>query len=164
NIWNLPTPPSTEDSDGSAVELGVRFRSEINGYITGVRFYKYASNAGTHSGNLWTNDGIKLATGVFTSETASGWQQVTFGSPVPVTANTTYVASYHTDFGHYAATGHYFATGVDNAPLHALADGVDGPSGVYHYAMVSGFPDQTYQSANYWVDVVFTTTLPSATI
>ena len=52
----------------------------------------------------------------------------------------------------------YFATnGVDNAPLHALADGVDGANGVYRYGAGGGFPTNTWQSSNYWVDVVFDT-------
>ena len=38
----------------------------------------------------------------FTGETATGWQQATFGAPVPVTANTTYVASYYAPVGRYA--------------------------------------------------------------
>src|SRR5206468_10995692 len=59
----------------------------------------------------------------FTSETASGWQQVYFSSPVAITANTAYVASYHTTIGHYAGDASYFATaGVNNAPLHTYAN------------------------------------------
>ena len=60
--------------------------------------------------------------------------------------------------GHYSSDNGYFATsGVDNAPLHALADGVDGGNGVYVYGTGNTFPSNTYQSSNYWVDVVFTT-------
>jgi Bacterial Ig-like domain len=43
---------------------------------------------------------------------------------------------------------------VDNPPLHALANGVDGANGVYRYDS-SGFPTDTFRSSNYWVDVVF---------
>src|SRR5262249_437672 len=45
----------------------------------------------------------------------------------------------------------------DNAPLHALKDGVDGGNGVYNYGASSTFPNQTWESTNYWVDVVFST-------
>jgi hypothetical protein len=45
---------------------------------------------------------------------------------------------------------------VDNPPLHALATGVDGANGVYVYG-ASGFPAQTFNTANYWVDVVLST-------
>ena len=133
----------------------MRFRADTNGTATGVRFYKGATNTGTHVGSLWTNTGTLLATATFTSETASGWQQVTFAAPVTLTANTTYVVSYHTNTGNYGVNGAYFASaGVDNAPLHALATGVDGANGVYVYG-ASAFPTQTFNAANYWVDVVF---------
>ena len=36
-------------------------------------------------------------------------------------------------------------------------DGVDGPNGVYRYGAGGVFPTDTYQSTNYWVDVVFQT-------
>ena len=35
-----------------------------------------------------------LATATFTSETATGWQQVTFANPVAIAADTVYVAAY----------------------------------------------------------------------
>ena len=73
-----------------------------------------------------------------------------------VTAGTTYVASYLAPNGHYAADEGYFAnTGVVNSPLTALQNGVDGGNGVYRYGTSGGFPNSSYQSTNYWVDVVF---------
>jgi len=133
----------------------VRFRADTSGSITGVRFYKAATNTGMHTGSLWSNTGTLLAAATFSGETASGWQQVTFSTPVSVTANTTYVASYHTNVGNYSVDGAAFASaGVDNAPLHALATGVDGANGVYLYGG-SAFPTQTYNATNYWIDVVY---------
>ena len=83
------------------------------------------TNTGTHIGNLWSSSGTLLASATFANETASGWQQVNFASPVAITANTVYVASYHAPVGRYANDNAYFATaGVDNPPLHALRDGV----------------------------------------
>ena len=99
---------------------------------------------------------MRLATATFTNETASGWQQVNFPNPVPITANTVYVAFYQTNVGHYSADVGYFASlGVENAPLYALVDGESGGNGVYRYGASSLFPSQTWNSANYWVDVVF---------
>src|SRR5207253_1495581 len=113
-------PISTPDvGSDSPVELGVRFYSDTPGYVTGIRFYKSAANTGAHIGNLWNSSGTLLASATFTAETASGWQQVNFSGPVAITANTAYVASYHTTIGHYAGDASYFATaGVNNAPLH----------------------------------------------
>jgi len=163
-IWpNTTTPANPADADSSSVELGVRFRASQDGYVTGIRFYKGTGNGGTHVGNLWSNTGTNLATVTFSGETASGWQEATFGSPVPISANTTYVASYHAPAGHYATNNSYFASsGTTNGPLTALQNGVDGPNGVYLYGS-GGFPTNTFQSTNYWVDVVFQTAASDTT-
>jgi hypothetical protein len=131
----VPAVPAVGDTD--AVELGVQFRTSINGYITGLRFYKGSTNTGTHVGHLWTGTGTLLATATFSNESASGWQTVTFATPVPVTANTT-----------------YFNASYSNTPLYAFRTGeVTGGNGVYRYP--SGFPNASYQASNYWVDVIF---------
>ncbi len=152
------TPAVIDANDGTPVEVGLKFRSDTNGLVTGVRFYKAPTNTGTHLGHLWTSTGNQLGSVTFTGESASGWQQATFSSPISVTAGTTYIVSYYAPAGHYSADTSYFASaGVDNAPLHALANGVDGPNGVYLYASSpGGFPSNTYSSTNYWVDVLFT--------
>jgi hypothetical protein len=156
-IWNNSTVPAIiTDNDPNAVELGLKFRSDVDGYVTGIRFYKGPWNTGTHVGNLWSGTGQLLATVTFTSETASGWQQAGFSTPVGITADTTYVASYHTNVGYYSTDINYFAaSGFDSPPLHALANEVDGGNGVYRYGATSAFPNQTWNSSNYWVDVVF---------
>ena len=103
SLWTTSTTPGTASaSDSKAVELGMKFRAEVSGSVTGVRFYKSAANTGQHVGNLWDRSGKLLASVVFSHETASGWQQAVFSSPVAVSANTTYVISYHTNTGHYA--------------------------------------------------------------
>ena len=156
-LWaNTVTPTVVDVNDPNAVEVGVKFRSDVAGFITGLRFYKGPTNTGTHVGHLWTDTGTLLATATFSNETGSGWQQVTFSSPVAIAANTVYVASYYAPSGNYAATSNFFASsGVDNAPLHAIQNGVDGGNGVYRYGSGGGFPGSSYSSANYWVDVVF---------
>ncbi len=141
---------------GANVELGVKFTADVSGFVSGVRFYKSAANTGTHTGTLWSAAGAPLATATFSGESTSGWQEATFSSPVAVTAGTTYVASYHTTTGHYAATGQGFASAFDNAPLHAPGNAAAGGNGVFAYG-ASSFPNQTYNSTNYWVDVTFTT-------
>src|SRR6202008_578986 len=90
--WGPSTTPSEPDSgDSNSVTLGVKFRVDSNGFISGIRFYKATTNTGTHVGALWTSTGTLLASATFTNKSASGWQQVTFGSPVAITSNTTYV-------------------------------------------------------------------------
>ena len=165
-IWSsTATPAILSATDSKAVELGVKFRSDVNGYITGIRFYKGSGNTGTHVGHLWTSTGTLLATATFSKETASGWQQVNFATPVAITANTTYIVSYYAPAGHYAYNLNYFASsGIDNGVLHALSNSAGGGDGVYLYASGGGFPTSTYEASNYWVDVVFNSALTNATI
>lgn len=159
SIWgDNPTPAVISANEAKAIEVGLKFRSDINGYITGVRFYKGEMNNGTHIGNLWAINGTLLASATFTQESTKGWQEVYFNTPVAITANTIYVASYHTDVGRYSDDQNYFRIkGFDSPPLHALMDTSGQPNGVYKYG-ASAFPNQTYVSANYWVDVIFDTT------
>jgi N,N-dimethylformamidase beta subunit-like protein/uncharacterized protein DUF4082/Big-like domain-containing protein len=164
-IWSASATPATAStSDARAVELGVRFRSELAGYVTGIRFYKGARNTGSHTGSFWTNGGALLARVTFTGETASGWQEARFDGPVAITPNTTYIASYHAPDGGYALTSAAFAAAaIDNAPLHALRDGTDGANGIFRYSTTPAFPNDTYNAGNYWVDVIYESTPPADT-
>ena len=121
SIWsNMTTAIVVDAGPDRAVELGVKFRSDVDGTIAGIRFYKAAANTGIHMGNLWTSDGTLLATATFSNETDSGWQQALFATPVTIASNTIYVASYHVENGHYSEDDYYFqGKGVDNPPLHA---------------------------------------------
>jgi hypothetical protein len=156
-VWQNGTPTGAVDaSDTSPVNLGLRFRASSSGYVTGVRFYKQVTNTGSHIGSLWTASGTLLASGTFTGESASGWQELVFSSPVAINANTTYVVSYHTDAGHYALTSNGLASSVTNGPLTALASG-----GVYAYGSGNLFPSNSFNASNYWVDVVYSQTAGS---
>jgi gluconolactonase len=139
------------------VELGLKFRSDVNGTVTGVRFYKGSGDTTTHTGSLWSSNGALLATGTFTGETSSGWQQLNFSTPVAIAANTTYIASYHTGGPFYQTLDYFQNTSFDRPPLHALKDSVAGGNGVYGYGPIGTFPISSYRSSNYWVDVVFVT-------
>jgi Domain of unknown function (DUF4082)/Fibronectin type III domain/Bacterial Ig domain len=155
-ILDFATPSLVEAEDPSSVELGVKFSSSVSGSITGIRFYKAAGNTGTHIGSLWNTEGALLASATFTEETASGWQQVTFAEPVPITAGTTYVAGYLAPNGHYSATGGAFgAAGIENPPLTALSNSAGAGNGVYAYSSTSTYPSNSYNSTSYSVDVTF---------
>jgi hypothetical protein len=165
SIWD-PTvvPPTPTQSDSNAVELGVKFTTDVNGYITGLRFYKGTGNGGTHTGSIWSLGGQLLGRATFTNETTTGWQQVTFTTPVAVTAGTVYVASYHAPQGRYALSSGYFTnSGVESGALNFLRDGVSGGNGVYTYTASPGYPSNSWNASNYWVDVVFATTLVDST-
>ena len=145
--------------DASPVELGVKFNSDVNGFINGIRFYKGAGNTGTHVGNLWTSTGTLLATAMFTNESPSGWQQVLFDAPVadhgehdlrrvvshqrrPLLGVRRLLQQRWASIAAAACAG-------DRAPSAATACSATAPS---------AFPTQTFNATNYWVDVVFDST------
>jgi hypothetical protein len=161
-IFGSTTPATIDSGDGHSVVLGVKFRSEAAGAVTGIRFYKASTNTGTHVGSLWSASGTLLASATFTGETASGWQQVSFSTPVTIAANTTYIAGYLAPKGHYSDTASGFAaSGVSNPPLSALANSTS-PDGVYTYSATSTFPHNAFKATNYWVDVNFEPTPATA--
>ena len=160
-IFGSSIPAVPDQGPDNSVNLGIRFKSDVAGTISALRFYKAAANTGTHVGSLWTNTGTLLASATYTNETASGWQTVNLSSPVAITAGTYYVVSYLAPVGHYAEDDNFFVTSsYDNAPLHSPQDGTEGSNGVYGYSSSAAFPTSAYASANYYADVVFT---PSST-
>lgn len=153
NVFNTPTGQGDFDN-GSPIELGVKIIPSVDGVINGVRFYKQGAMAGTHTGRLWTSGGTSLATAVFAGETASGWQEVTFSSPVSVTAGNTYVASVTMANNNYTATANYFTSDVVNGPLTAPSSAGSGGNGVFNTTGGS-FPSSSFNDTNYWIDVSF---------
>jgi hypothetical protein len=155
-VWPSSAVPGTIDSgDSNPISVGVKISSSVPGTITGIRFYKSPANVGTHTGSLWSSTGQLLATGTFTNETASGWQELDFASPVPVKANTTYVASYD---------GGYFSnSSAGLAPLTALqsSTAAGGGNGLYSYGTGSTFPTTATAGDNYWVDAILNTATAS---
>src|SRR5215471_10116787 len=152
----VPANPAV--TDGQPIETGVRFSSDVDGFVTALRFFKGALNTGTHVGHVWSSSGALLAEAAFANETASGWQEITLATPLPIAANTIYIASYHADSGYFAYDpGFFTASGVDAPPLHAPQSGAQGPNGVFVYGP-SAFPSGG-AAANYWVDVVFQTSV-----
>ncbi len=140
-------------ADANQVQLGVKFQSSVSATVTAIRFYKGAQNLGPHVVSLWSSAGRLLASATSTGETASGWQQVELAAPVRIAANTTYIAAYHTN-GYYSADPSFFSHLIANGLLTAPSSSASGGNGLYAYGSSSTFPGYSYNSTNYWVDVV----------
>jgi hypothetical protein len=164
SIWSATAVPAVGWHLDSPTTVGLRFRSDMSGQISGVRFYKGAGNNGSHIGMLYSSTGTLLAQATFSGETASGWQQANFTTPIAVAANTTYVAAYFSNSGFGYDSGYFTSKGVDNVPLHALRSGVDGANGLYAYGASSMFQTNSWFDANYWVDVAFSPTATATSI
>ncbi len=146
-------PPASDSGDTGSVEVGTKFTATKDGNVTAVRFYKSIGDTGTHVGDLWANDGTKLASVTFSGESSSGWQTANFSTPVHITAGTTYVISYFAPNGHYTASSHYFdVSHATNSYLTGLASG---NNGLYVYSGSPALPINSFHAANYWVDVTF---------
>jgi hypothetical protein len=148
---------STYNDSLRGIELGMKFKSAVDGKIDGIKFYKTAANIGTHTAQLYTSNGELLASKVFINETDSGWQSLFFATAIPITANTTYIAAYHSSLGNYSSTAFGLKSAITNGPLTALADGTDGHNGVFIYTATPAFPTQYTKNGNmpnYWVDVI----------
>ena len=156
SIFGAEDPKTPAASDSSSLTLGTKFTSSADGFITGLRFYKGAGNTGTHTGTLYKADGTVLSTATFANETATGWQTVNLPSAVPITANTTYIASYTAPNGHYSADAQYFAySGKTSNTLTALGS-YSNLNGVFTTGQ--GIPGDSYRQTNYFVDAVYSPT------
>jgi hypothetical protein len=152
---DLPGSDYLDEQDSQPVEVGLRFRTDRDGYISGLYFRRNPENTGPQVAHLWSASGELLAEATLTGSTSS-LPRITFNPPVPVQHGAGYVISYYTPTGHYGSSIGYFAGAVAQAPFEAIYD-AQGTAGVYRYG--GGFPDQTWWASNYWVSPIFTTTI-----
>src|SRR5262249_45119536 len=126
SLFTTQTPALPNASDGVAYELGMRFQLANPGQITAIRYWRSSSDLGTHTGTIWSATGSKLASVVFSGETASGWQQQALATPLQVSANTTYVVSVNVNTN-YPFTASGLGTAIVNGDISSLV----GTNGVY---------------------------------
>ena len=130
-------------------ELGAKITVTSAATLQSIRFYKDPKETGSHTGTVWTTSGVTLATVTFASETASGWQQATLSSPLALQAGTTYVVSVNFN-AYYDVTPAGLQAQITAGPLRSVADGANGV-----YSPAAGvFPTSSYNSGNYFVDVI----------
>jgi hypothetical protein len=158
NLFTTQLPHATTISDrwktdSTGIEVGLKFRSTVAINITALKFYKSTKNDGYHILQLYTGDGLLLASDSVTNETDSGWQSVILPTPIPMAANTTFIVSYFSSNGLYVSTNNVLKGSMSNGTLVILADGQDGPNGIYAYCNNPAFPNQGFQATNYWVDI-----------
>ena len=156
NVFGLTdAPTTTETTDPTDYELGMRFTANAAGTITELRYFRGAADANdtdTRVLNLWNAAGVLLGSVTVTSTAGeSGWQVGTLSAPIAIQAGATYVVSYGTT-QNYAVTANYFTT-AHSGPDGVLTAGV--ASGVFADGTPGVFPTASYNASNYWVDVTF---------
>ena len=159
------TPANPSVADPNAVELGVKFTSDVNGFITGVRFYK-GSRQHRHAhrqsvdqrrcaaghGHLHGRDGVRLAAGELCHP---GGHHREHGLRGVVLRAQRQLCGRHAVLRERRR--------VQPARSACCRTASSGGNGVYAYGAASSFPSSTYQASNYWVDVVFSTVGPADT-
>lgn len=159
------TPANPHYVDNVPIEVGFKFRSDVDGLVNGVRIYRGGTNNGRHTVNLWTpatsgvtspngpsapgERGRLLASATLPATPATGWTTVLFPKPMPILAKTEYIASYFTTKG-FAHNANYFTGEMCDPPLCAINSFHNA-----HDPYGSSYPNTNYANSNYWVDVVF---------
>lgn len=153
-LFGSTTPTVTAASDSEPVTLGLAFTTKAAGAVQGLRFYKGAGNVGTHVGALYDASGKLLVQKTFTSESAAGWQSLTFTSPVQAKAGQKLTAAVLAPRGHYAVQQGF-------GWPRSSAD-VTGTAGTYRYGSSVSFPTASFKASNYFIDVSFARPAASA--
>jgi hypothetical protein len=146
----------TADDARNGVELGLKFQTSSTLLVTGVRVYRV--DLATVTGSLWDAAGNRLATGTFDPAATTGWQDLTFATPVRISPGRTYLASYYSPATKYAFAYGYFRDQLVRGPVTALR-GVDGdPNGAHCYdvaPLCQSFPTRGYRDSTYWVTPIW---------
>lgn len=176
-LWTSYTPETTNATDAQQYGLGTTFYSVASGWSLGAKWrFPDTLPSGSVTAKLWRVDGddgllasgTELASATFSSPVAGVANEVRWSSPVVLAANTPYVVSIKTPDRYVVSGGYFGSTTVTSGDLRAPQNGSD-PIGVgtLHNGKLNDltghqFPNATFNSANYWVDVIFTTDDPSA--
>lgn len=145
-FWdNTAQPQLLVDPDRNAVELGLKFRASTNGFVSGIQFCKTADNTEVHDVHFCISSGQLQAKATLLKTTQTGWLTVSSSVPVEIHANTSYISSYYVP----SASGNYFTSSLSNGALYTPNDAKR-----YSYGPNRTFPNSTWHSRNYLVDIV----------
>ena len=129
---HAPTPPATSPASAST---------------------RPPTNTGTHIGTCGPRRARCSPPATFTGESASGWQQANFASPVAIDREHHLRRVLLRALGHYSGSEGYFYgppaqpdfSQLDSAPLHALHNTASVPNGVFSYSGEAHVPDEHLQ-------------------
>jgi Domain of unknown function (DUF4082) len=151
-------PSVAEVQAPPAAILGLKFQVTAPGSILGVLYWRSPSDrVGIRYADLWTDTNRLLTSGTNApaSESSTGWQTVTFPTPVAVTPGVNYYAVRYSPLGFYAQDLNAFTLQQNKInfiiPLNAGGLRV---GSTYPGSLATGGTDAN----NYYVDVVFVPT------
>jgi hypothetical protein len=161
SIFGTAAPSNASEAANTPITLGVKFWSTEAGTVSAIRFYRGTTSPQGYVASLYSASGTLLGSVTMATESGPvpGWQVGTFASPIPISANTTYVAAYYVPSGEYLRVPEGLSQGVTTGPLTAPASSAVGGNGVYKPKQA--FPTRSWEAANFLADVVFTPTAPT---
>jgi endoglucanase len=163
-MYAAASPPTTAAADSAAISVGMEFYVTSTASLTAIHWWQPTTSASTatREGALYlvsTQGQVAVATSAAPSGT--GWQTLSFSSPVALTANTRYRAVVLHPGGQYTAQQNYYGSGVDetNGPLVVpkAANVTDGVQGSYTYGGSLAYASNLFNTTNYGVDVTVAT-------
>lgn len=160
NIFGSTPPTAVLSNDLTDYTLGTLFSADTDGYIYGIRWYFPGSLPnGSVIGLLYSftsnTAGTELAR-VTINGTSSGWQEITFASPVAISANASYVAAVWTQDNYVGYAGEFAASGLTLGHLTAPKDSSTAHNGKYIAGVGSpAYPTSSYNSGSYMIDVMY---------
>lgn len=163
----------TNPSDGGSYTMGMQFTLSQSATLTGIWFYSY-STAPTVPGGCAVYQvagnsvvaGSENDTPTWSGAAGSGWIKCTYASGPVLSASTAYKVVVVGSGGFYSATSHYWdsgagaaglTSGIITAPNNA---GGDGGQDTFNNAVPLTYPANSFNAANYWVDVEVTSGSP----
>lgn len=170
SLFTTQLPINPNVSEGSATTLAGTFTFAVDGTVSGIRFLAPSSVSGTFDGVLYeittddsggTGAGTVLGTATFSALSPGNWNVATFATPIAVTAAKTYRAAVRTSAGRYTATNNAFnGTSIVNGNVTGVQSNSLIPGhGTFLNGTFTGdvtsYPVTSFQSTNYFVDVVF---------
>jgi hypothetical protein len=165
SLFTNTVPATSASPDPTSQTFGVKFSSTQAGTISSILFYRGAKSANGYIATLYSASG-GTALGSVTMKKESGpvpgWQQATFATPIPISANTTYIAAYYAPSGQYSYTNFGLTQAASSGSLTAPAAATAGGNGVYYRGQ--GFPSSAWADTNFFVDVAFTAVAPTLSV
>lgn len=183
-LWSGQTPALTNQSDGSpGIATCTTITISQARSCVGIQFRATDTKGGTYTAELWqvtsadasSPAGTLLASKavVASAITAGAYNEITFDSPVSLSAGVLYRCALHNSDGRYVATNGFFtSSGLTNGDITAYQSGTD-PNppllgvmrqGVFRIAASAGTYPTTPSGANasYFVGPVLAGNEPSA--
>lgn len=142
---------------GTKVTCGFVFNSVTQGRITGISFFKSASDVATsRQVALYSAAGVLLRSGTSSGEAAGpGWVTVNLDTPYTIEADVKHVAAVHYPSGSYPRQASVFANPIRRGDLLAESQSAAPNNGRYAYGTNIAYPDGNGGQASYGIDVAF---------